>query len=287
MSDNQSEASILSSSVERMTEEERDRGFFDSLRGPSITKESIINLSSDRIKEIRSSSTNQFNQLNSTISDLRSTVTDLRSTVADLRQSLERTARMADGSSGTINQLRTRLRLSDEAAEELRTELAVERSNSTSHVRGQAAMSINPNSQVNHSSSSNLFHNQPTAFVNPEKPKIKAAQPELFSGERARLVNDWVAAVRRYLVLSGVEESKWVAYATTMLTSTALSWWNSVESSNPDKSILEYSWNEFVDLVRERFVPVNNEAVAMSKCHNGNKLVVLQLISVNSKTLTK
>ena len=48
-----------------------------------------------------------------------------------------------------------------------------------------------------------------------------------------------------------------------MLTSTALS--GSVESSNPDKSILDYSWNEFVDLVREQFVPVNNEVVTVSK----------------------
>jgi len=93
----------------------------------------------------------------------------------------------------------------------------------------------------------------------------KAAQPELFSGEKARLVNDWLAAVKRYLMLSGVEETKWIAYAVTMLTSTALSWWNSVELSNSEKSILDYGWSEFVDLVRERFVPVSSEAVAMSK----------------------
>ena len=71
MSDNQSEAIILSNIVEQMTEEESDRRFFDSLRGASITKESIINMSSDRVNEIRLNSLNQFNQLNSTITDFK------------------------------------------------------------------------------------------------------------------------------------------------------------------------------------------------------------------------
>jgi len=62
------------------------------------------------------------------------------------------------------------------------------------------------------------------------------------------VVNDWLAAVKRYLILSGAKETKWVAYAVTMLTSTALSWWNSL--CNPEKSILDYSWSEFVNLVR-------------------------------------
>lgn len=258
MSDNQSETSVLSNPIESMTEEERDRRFFDSFRMSSITKESIINLSFDRIREIRSNFSNQFDQLNATINDLRPTITDLR-------QSLERTVRMTDESSEKIDQLQTQLRLSNETAEELRTELTLERSKSSSHVEHQT-MNTNANSQVNHNSTSSaLFHSQPTSITNLEKPKIKAAQPEPFSGERARLVNDWLAAVKRYLVLSAVEDNKWVAYTTTMLTSTALSWWNGVESSNPDKTILDYSWSEFVDLVRERFVPVDNEAAAMSK----------------------
>jgi hypothetical protein len=67
------------------------------------------------------------------------------------------------------------------------------------------------------------------------------------------------------LRLCGAEEKKWVAYAVTMLTSTALSWWNSIEASNPDKSTLDYRWDEFIELVRERFVPADSEAVAMSK----------------------
>ena len=78
-------------------------------------------------------------------------------------------------------------------------------------------------------------------------------------------MGDWLAAVRRYLSLSGVEEKKWVAYAVTMLTSTALSWWNSVEASNPDRSMLDYKWDEFIELVRERFVPADSEAVAINK----------------------
>ena len=98
-----------------------------------------------------------------------------------------------------------------------------------------------------------------------QRPNIKASPPESFSGEKARLVGDWLAAVKRYLMLSGVEETKWVAYAVTMLTSTALSWWNSIESFNPNKSTLDYRWEEFIGLVRERFVPVDSEAVAMSK----------------------
>ena len=163
---------------------------------------------------------------------------------------------MTNGSSESIDQLQTQSRL---------LSVAAERNKSASHVERQAAMSINPSSRVNHSPTSNFFHDQPTAMVNPENPRIKATQPEPFSGEKARLVNDWLAAVKRYLMLSGVERTKWVAYAVTMLTSTALSWWNSVELSNSEKSILDYNWSEFIDLIRERFVPVDSEAVAMSK----------------------
>jgi len=111
----------------------------------------------------------------------------------------------------------------------------------------------------NNLTSSLIDHNRQSATtLNGEKSNIKAAQLEPFSGEKARLVNDWLAAVKHYLMLRGVEETKWVAYAVTILTSTALSWWNSVELSNPEKSILDYSWSEFVNLVRERFVPVDS-----------------------------
>jgi hypothetical protein len=250
MSDN--DAEVLS--VGSVEEEERDREFFNSLRVPSSTKETIINLSFDRIRQIRSQS-----------SQLESTVTDLRATITDLRQTLRRTTRVENESSETIDQLQTQLRLSNELIEDLKAELAVERGKTSSY--DSQDVNVHTNSQTNNNSKSPLVvHNsQLTATPNAEKPNIKATQPEPFSGEKSRLVSDWLAAVKRYLVLSGAEETKWVAYAATMLTSTALSWWNSVESSNPEKSILDYGWSEFVDLVRERFVPVDSEAVAMSK----------------------
>ena len=116
MSDSEAEVLSSSQSIQRVGEEERDREFFDSLRIPSITKEIIINLSSNRIKEIRSQ-----------ISRLESTVTDLRSTVNELRQSLGRATRAADESSETIDQLQKQLRLSNELIEDLKTELAVVR----------------------------------------------------------------------------------------------------------------------------------------------------------------
>lgn len=254
MSDSEAEVLSSSQSIEHAEMEERDREFFNSLRVPSINKETIINLSSDRIKEIRSQ-----------VSQLESTVTDLRSTVTDLRQSLGRATRAADKSSETIDQLQTQLRSSNELIEDLKTELTVERSGAVPS--NPQSVNVNTGSQINYNPTSSpvVNNHQPIATLNVEKPNIKAAQPEPFSGEKNRLVNDWLAAVKRYLMLSGAEETKWVAYAVTMLTSTALSWWNSVELSNPEKSILDYSWGEFVDLVRERFVPVDSEAVAMSK----------------------
>lgn len=261
MSDSEAEVLSNSQSVEIVGEGEPDREFFDSLRVPSITKETIINLSSDRVKEIR----NQVSQLASTVTDLRSTVTDLRSTVTELRQSLLRTTRAANESSETIDQLQAQTRLSNELIEELKTELAIEQRKTVPS--DSQSVNVNTSSQINNNSTSSpVVHNhQPTSNLNVEKPNIKAAQPEPFSGEKTRLVNDWLAAVKRYMMLSGADETKWVAYAVTMLTSTALSWWNSVELSNPEKSILNYSWSEFVDLVRERFVPVDSKAVAMSK----------------------
>jgi len=201
--------------VDYVEEDEGDRVFFESIRIPSVNKETIINLSIVRVKEIR----RQLNRTNSAVNDLRLSN-------AELRQSIEQTTRQ---STETIN--------------------------------------MNTSSQINnHPTSSPVFHNhQPIATSKVEKPNIKATQPEPFSGEKTRIVNDWLAAVKRYMVLSGVEENKWVAYAVTMFTSTALSWWNSIELSNSEKSILDYSWTEFVDLVRERFVPVDSKAVAMSK----------------------
>jgi hypothetical protein len=261
MSDSEAEVLSNSQSIEIVGGEERDREFFNSLRVPSITKETIINLSSDRLQGIRS----QVSQLESVVTDLRSTITDLRSAVTELRQSLGRATRATDESSETIDQLQKQLQLSNELIEHLKTELAVERNKVVSS--DPQSVNMTTNSQINNNSTSSpVIHNhQPTATLNVEKSNIKATQPEPFSGEKTRLVNDWLAAVKRYLMLSGAEETKWVAYAVTMFTSTALNWWNSVEFSNPEKSILDYSWGEFVDLVRERFVPVDSETVAMSK----------------------
>jgi hypothetical protein len=243
MSDNEAEVLSISQSMEIVGEEERDHEFFNALRAPSITKDTIINLSSDRIRGIRS----QVRQLESVVTDLRSTITDLRSAITELKQN-------------TVS--------SD-----------------------PQSVNMTANSQINNNTTSSpVFHNhQPTATLNVEKSNIKATQPESFSGEKTRLVNDWLAAVKRYLMLSGAEETKWVAYAVTMFTSTALNWWNSVEFSNPEKSILDYSWREFVELVRERFVPVDSEAVAMSKMSRWKQtgsVVVLLPTSANFRIST-
>ena len=125
-----SEAEVLSNSqfIEIVGGEERDREFFNSLRVPSITKETIINLSSDRLQGIRS----QVSQLESVVTDLRSTITDLRSAATELRQSLGRATRATDESSETIDQLQKQLRLSNELIGDLKTELAVERSKTVS-----------------------------------------------------------------------------------------------------------------------------------------------------------
>lgn len=259
MSDREADIPSNRQPVGHAEEEELDHEFIQTIRNPSITKDTIINLSTAHFKEIR----RQFNQVNLRVSDLRQSNIDLRLIITELRQSLDQTKRQ---SSETINQLQTELRLSNELVDELRAELIVERSrtvSSTPHV-----IDMNTNDRVNSPlSTAPVVHTQPspTTTLTVEKPNIKITQPESFSGEKVRMVSDWLAAVKRYLILSGVEESKWVAYAVTMLTSTALSWWNSIESSNPDKSTLEYSWNEFVEMVRERFVPVDNEVSAMSK----------------------
>ena len=230
MSDSEIEVSSTRRSVDRVEEDDGDRMFIESIRVPSINKETIINLSTARIKESRV----LINQLNSTIGDLRTTNTVLK-------QFVERATRVE---------------------EQLRVELAIEKNRTVS--------SVHPNVQVNDSQPFTLsVHPQlsstPNNLTVERKHNVKASSPESFSGEKVRMVNDWLAAVKRYLSLSGVEETKWVAYAVTMLTSTALNWWNSVESSTPDKSIMEYQWSEFVHLVRERFVPVDSEAAAMSK----------------------
>jgi cell division septum initiation protein DivIVA len=353
MSDRDTEASSNRQSFENVEEEELDREFFQTIRVPSINKESIINLSIARVREVR----HQCNQLNSTVSDLRQCNTDLRtsntelrSTIIEIRQSINQATQQ---STETVNHLQTELQLLRESLENLKVQLAMERSRTVSAPTvstQQASTATKPNNNTvsiptvliqqpsttavnqlqteqqelresmeelrvqlaversrtvssvppvvddspivqihkntvpnptirtqqpstttmnnsNTVSTSTVPIQQPSTATTSivQQPNIKASQPESFSGERVRFVGDWLAAVRRYLSLSGVEEKKWVAYAVTMLTSTALSWWNSIESSNPDKSTLEYSWDEFIELVRERFVPADSEALAMSK----------------------
>jgi Ty3 transposon capsid-like protein len=363
MSDRDTEASSSRQSVGSTEEEDLDREFFQTIRVPSLNKESIINLSITRVREVR----NQCNLLNSTVNDLRQSNTDLRtsntelrSTVIELRQSVEHSTQQ---SADIVNRLQTEQQMLKESIEELRAQLDVERSrtmSSSTVITQQTPTTTNPNNNTasiptvlgqqpsttvnqlqigqqsmkesieelrvqlaversrrvplvlpsadlnteennnsndrnNRNNSNNkalttpvaLIQQQPTTITGNsnnnntmsavstpqpttttpivQRPHIKASQPESFSGEKVRLVGDWLAAVKRYLMLSGVEENKWVAYAVTMLTSTALSWWNSIETSNPDRSTLDYNWNEFAELVRERFVPADSEAVAMSK----------------------
>jgi len=84
--------------------------------------------------------------------------------------------------------------------ESLKTELAAK--------QGKAVPSESQSTNMNtisgthnNSTSSLIDHNhQSTTTLNIEKSSIKAAQPEPFSGEKARLVNDWFAAVKRYLM---------------------------------------------------------------------------------------
>ena len=245
-------------------EEELDNGFFETIRIPSINKETIINLATARVKEVRG----QCKQLHLTVSDLRqsnidlrASNTELRSTIVELRQSIEQTTKQ---STETINQLQTELLALNESMQEVENQLVSKKSRTVPPNPPTVALSA----MINHDNNTTVSTQQPTTTTTAlitSKPNIKASPPEPFSGEKIRLVGDWLAAVRRYLSLSGVEETKWVAYAVTMLTSIALSWWNSVESSNPDKSTLDYNWIEFTVLVRERFVPADSEAVAMSR----------------------
>src|SRR6266567_2368092 len=82
--------------VEYVEEDEGDRVFFESIRVPSVIKETIINLSIIHVKEIR----RQLNRTNSAVSDLRLSNAELRSTISELRQSIEQTTQQ---SKETIN----------------------------------------------------------------------------------------------------------------------------------------------------------------------------------------
>ena len=177
---------------------------------------------------------------------MRASNTELRSTIVELRQSIEQTTKQ---STETIDQLQKELIALNESMQEVESQLVSKKSRTVPPNPPTVALSA----MINHDNNTTVSTQQPTTTTTAlitSKPNIKASPPEPFSGEKIRLVGDWLAAVRRYLSLSGVEETKWVAYAVTMLTSIALSWWNSVESSNPDRSTLDYSWIEFTVLVK-------------------------------------
>ena len=138
MSDN--ETNPPSPITQSTGEEQRDREFFEPLRIQSTTKEQLINMSLNRLKEIRLDVSARVNELKSTIADLRLMNTDLRH---------------------SFEQMQTQFLLCNEANEKLRTELEVERNRSSLNV--QQPVSITPTSQVT------VQQHQPNVIVNSQQ----------------------------------------------------------------------------------------------------------------------
>ena len=138
MSDN--ETNPPSPITQSTGEEQRDREFFEPLRSQSTTKEQLINMSLNRLKEIRL-------DVSVRVNELKSTITDLRLMNTDLRHSFE--------------QMQTQFLLCNETNEKLRTELEVERNRSSLNV--QQPVSITPTSQVT------VQQHQPNVIVNSQQ----------------------------------------------------------------------------------------------------------------------
>ena len=133
MSDN--ETNPPSPITQSTGEEQRDREFFEPLRSQSTTKEQLINMSLNRLKEIRL-------DVSVRVNELKSTITDLRLMNTDLRHSFE--------------QMQTQFLLCNEANEKLRTELEVERNRSSLNV--QQPVSITPTKPSHSAATSSQHH---------------------------------------------------------------------------------------------------------------------------------
>ena len=163
-------------------EEELDNGFFETIRIPSINKETLISLATAHVKKVRV----QCKQLHLTVSDLRqsnidlrASNTELRSTIVELRQSIEQTTKQ---STETIDQLQTELLAWNESMQEVENQLVSKKSRTVPPNPPTVALSA----MINHDNNTTVSTQQPTTTTTAlitSKPNIKASPPEPFSGE--------------------------------------------------------------------------------------------------------
>jgi Ty3 transposon capsid-like protein len=210
----------------------------------------------DSIKD--SNKTAILNAVTSHIANIREHTNELQLTNAEFRNALNRANRQFD----KLSEENDRLKFD---CEQLRTSLATERNRRDYNQTTTDAPNMYNSTIVNDHPVSSPINNTQSTTITKLSSHTKTKRPENFSGEKPNTINDWLIAVKRYMVLEDVCEEKQVAHAATMLTSNALSWWNAIEQANPHKSILDYSWSEFELLAKRRWLPINSEHVALSK----------------------
>jgi len=93
----------------------------------------------------------------------------------------------------------------------------------------------------------------------PRPPKIR--QPSSYSGSGGNAADDWIVEMEQQFVYYGAStfpnDSARIKFATAYLAGPALLWWQKVPTSEHPNT-----WQEFVDLLRERYRPVQAAMLA-------------------------
>lgn len=98
-----------------------------------------------------------------------------------------------------------------------------------------------------------------------DKPHLKLSPPDKFDGNsKTQLVTSWLYSVERYLRLMKVDTEDKIDVAVTLLTGTALEWWQAAER-NAGGSLRDIDWSDFEQRCVKRFQPIAASEAAMQR----------------------
>lgn len=256
------EVMVDSPSEESIRNNDSDERFFDAFRTSATTKENLIKMAVERLVTVRSSWRLEVSSLKAAGRALTETNEERKNTNNLLRERVEQLERDLDVEQKLNEELLQNQR-SSEASTTLRG--GVQANNTVEDDRKDQE-------RLNRSYPMDPIHRPDDA--NSSANDIGGAKlppPEVFDGKDGRLVTDWLVRMERYLDTVGAKRKKWVQVTTNMLTGLASGWWQSVIKVEPGKFIEEYTWEEFVKLITDRFVPVNVQIVAMARLMNSRQ----------------
>lgn len=92
--------------------------------------------------------------------------------------------------------------------------------------------------------------------------KAKLREPSMFNGRKKNDVDRFLQQTQTYLSVCGVDQRWWPAYATTYFDGDVVLWW---ETHQVATNHVQYTWEEFCNVMRSQFRPLNYREEARRK----------------------